>query len=257
MHITLTLILRATIVAFVATATATTAAISDEPPSRLGHLLSADEVILFNNEGRVEIMSRSESLKFTGGLPVARKEQRYANFTLDIDEDINTENKIQKRCKRQKVFTMKPAETYVNWDVAMSGVIRAPPHSNATINVASGYWIGNSLSVSIPATLDIIKEFLSASLGISYGRTWTTTYSAGYTFLIPAGKYGAIVSNPIATRHSGYVDLGCLGNSKRVEFSGESYRSKSYSDMAWVDGIIGLCLGDTYPLPRCTGKGTL
>ncbi|POS87015.1 hypothetical protein EPUL_003606, partial [Erysiphe pulchra] len=254
MYMTLSLIIRATIVVLGATATANNVAASDESSSRLGHLLSADEVILYNSEGRVEVVPRSESLKYTGGLPVAKAEQRYANFVANADEETNTGNKIEKRCRRQKVFTMKPAETYVNWDVAMSGVIRAPPHSNASINVASGYWIGNSLSVSIPSAVDVVKDFLTTTLGISYGRTWTTTYSAGYTFVIPAGKYGAIVSNPVATRHTGHMDLGCLGNSKRTEFSWESYESKSHSGMAWVDGIIGLCLGDTYPLPRCLGN---
>ncbi|KAI6248624.1 hypothetical protein HI914_03311 [Erysiphe necator] len=252
---TLTIIIQAAILAIEATATAP--AIADKPSTRLKHILDANDVIVFDSKGRVEVVTRSESLKIIGDVPVAKAEQRYTNFTLETEERMQTEHKIEKRCKNQAVFTMKPAETYVNWDVVMSGVVRAPPHSSASINVGSGYWISNSLSVSIPWTFDVVKDYLSSTMGLSYGRSWTTTYSSGYTFMIPPGKYGAIVSNPIATRHSGHMDLGCIGNSKRVEFSGESYRTKSYSDMTWVEGIIGLCLGDTYPLPRCLGNGTL
>ncbi|RKF61349.1 putative celp0028 effector like protein [Erysiphe neolycopersici] len=257
MYLTPTLVMRATIVVFGVTTIAKIVAASDEPSSQLGHLLNADEVILYNSEGRIEIVPRSESLHYLGDLPVAKAEQRYANFTVAVEEDKNTGNKIQKRCKRQKVFTMKPVETYVNWDVAMSGVIRAPPHARATILVGSGYRISNSLSVNSPISLDVVQKYLTHSLGISYSKSWTTLYSSGYSFGVPPGKYGAIVSNPIATRHSGYMDIGCLGDSKRVEFSGESYQSKGYSGLTWVDGIIGLCVGDTYPLPRCFGNGTL
>jgi hypothetical protein len=103
-----------------------------------------------------------------------------------------------------------------------------------------------------------VDAFLSTTFSISYTETWSSSYAAAYTFSIPTGKYGAVVSNPSTTRHSGYVDIGCIAEgATRTTFMADSYSSKSYDSLAWVDGVIQLCTGDTFPLPRCTGDGTL
>lgn len=67
-----------------------------------------------------------------------------------------------------------------------------------------------------------------------------------------------MVSNPATTRHSGRVDIGCIAEATDTTyFTADSYSSKAYGGLSWVEGTITLCTGDTYPLPRCSGEGTL
>lgn len=91
----------------------------------------------------------------------------------------------------------------------------------------------------------------------SWSETWTSSYQSTISFPVPKGKYGAIVSNPFTTRYTGRVDIGCIGYpSESYEFQADAYTSRSYGEMDWVDGVISLCTGDTYPLQKCIGEGT-
>ncbi|RKF53255.1 putative celp0028 effector like protein [Erysiphe neolycopersici] len=256
MYTTFAIIIQTCILAFGATAAATPATING-PSSNIQHILAADEMIHFNSKGNVEVVKRSEYLKYTGGVPIATPEQRYVNFTIDTEEEAETQHKIEKRCQKQTIFTMKPTQTYVNWDVPMSGIVLAPPDSTASLDINEGFTIENSLVSTQTLASGKIRNFMKHSFGTSFSKSWTTSSSHSYYFTVPPGKFGAIVINPLTTRHSGYVDIGCIGQAKRTEFSGESYRPKSYSDKEWVEGLIGVCVGDTFPLRKCFGEGTL
>lgn len=138
----------------------------------------------------------------------------------------------------------------------MSQVVKGNTDSTS-VSVTEGFTIGNSLTVSesIGAT---VEGFLSSTFSISYTETWSSFFAAAYTFSVPEGKFGAVVSNPSTTRRSGHVDIGCVGvQGERYDFTSDSYSSKSYDALAWVDGVISLCTGDSFPLPRCLGEGTL
>lgn len=128
---------------------------------------------------------------------------------------------------------------------------------DALVSVTAGYSITNTIGVSVGASLTLVQDFLSTSYQIDYSQSWSSSYSAGYTFTVPAGKHGAVVSNPMTTRHSGSVDVGCVGYAETTTFQADSYSSKSYGDLAWVEGTISLCTSDTYPMPMCIGSGTL
>jgi hypothetical protein len=143
--------------------------------------------------------------------------------------------------------------------VPMSSVLLAGSSGTTTVAVTEGYSISNSVSVGVSSQLTLVEDFLSTTFSISYTETWTSTYSASYSFQIPAGKYGAVVSNPATTRHSGRVDIGCIADAgvETTYFTADSYNSKAYGGLSWVEGTISLCTGDTYPLPRCIGEGTL
>lgn len=218
-------------------------------------VLSADEMLFFTSDGRVETIKRINYREHTEGVAVATNIQHNYNFTTDFDG--NTAPKIEKRCAVHKVWTLKPTERYVDWDIPMTEVVQAPPDSSVDLAVTEGFSMGNSLSVTTASTIEIVESFFSQSLGINHSKQWTLTYSTGYKFKLPPGKFGAVVINPMTTRHSGYLDIGCVGRAKRTEFSGESYESKSYSDNTWFEGLIGLCIGDTYPLHKCFGEGIL
>ncbi|KAI6248268.1 hypothetical protein HI914_03309 [Erysiphe necator] len=225
------------------------------PLSQIQHEITAEELIITGRDGRIEVVSRKEYMANINNVPIATAEQHYSNFT--IEEDKGPSPAIQKRCEKRTVFTMNPVETFLNWDVAMSSVVLAPPNNTASVNIDKGHLIGEKLSVSAGPALKSVKKFMGVSLSINYDRSWMTDSSVKYSFVIPPGKFGAVVSNPFTIRHSGWVDIGCIGNSERFKFSGDSYRDMVFMNMPWVEGVIGLCIGDTFPLKRCLGSGTL
>lgn len=137
----------------------------------------------------------------------------------------------------------------------MSAVVQGAP---TTISVASGYNIANSITVGSSSILTIVKDFLQVSLNIDYGRSWTTLQSQTFSAVVPQGKFGALVSNPWTNRQSGNVFTGEIGTEGSLSYyQADSFESKGYDNLKWVDGVISLCTGDTYPLKRCMGGGTL
>lgn len=223
--------------------------------SQIQREITAEDLIVTGRDGRTEVISRKEYMAYIKSVPIATATQHYNNFTTS--EDRESSPTIEKRCQRQTVFTLNSVETFLNWDVAMSPVVLAPPDGTASVNIDKGHYIGEKLSVSVGAGVDIVKKFLHSVFSINYDKSWMTDSSIKYSFKIPPGKFGAVVSNPLTTRHSGWVDVGCVGNTERIKFSGDSYQSMVFMQMAWVEGVIGLCIGDTFPLKRCLGNGTL
>jgi hypothetical protein len=227
-------------------------------------MLTEDDVILYGRNGRVEVMKRSEysAIAATDSPFYNADNAPPANATVYKATRSSTTDELPTRalgarCSTETVFTLNPVETFLNWDVLMSRVVKANT-DGTSVSVTEGFSISNSISVSASASLTLVEQFLSTTFSISYTETWAFSYAAAYTFSIPTGKYGAVVSNPSTTRHSGYVDIGCIAEgATRVAFQADSYTSMSYDSLAWVDGVIQLCTGDTFPLPRCTGSGTL
>jgi len=227
-------------------------------------MLTEDDIILYGKDGRVEVMKRADySIIAASDSPFYNADNAPpANATIYKATSPTTSVELPSRalgarCSTETVFTLDPVQTFLNWDVLMSQVVKANTEGTS-VSVTEGFQIDNSISVSESATLSTVDQFLSTTFSISYTETWSSSYAAAYTFSIPTGKYGAVVSNPSTTRHSGYVDIGCIAEgATRSTFQADSYTSKSYDSLAWVDGVIQLCTGDTFPLPRCTGGGTL
>jgi hypothetical protein len=227
-------------------------------------MLTEDDIILYGKNGRMEVMKRAEysviaataSPFYNGTNPAPSNATVYKATSSPTVDELST-RALGARCSTETVFTLNPVETFLNWDVLMSQVVKANT-DGTSVSVTEGFSIDNSISVSESATLSTVDQFLSTTFSISYTETWSSSYAAAYTFSVPTGKYGAVVSNPSTTRHSGYVDIGCIAEgATRTTFTADSYTSKSYDSLAWVDGVIQLCTGDTFPLPRCLGSGTL
>lgn len=137
----------------------------------------------------------------------------------------------------------------------MSSVVKGAPTS---ISVSSDYSISNSISVGTSATFSLVKDFLESSLSIDYSTSWTSSQSQQFTAEVPSGQYGAFVSNPWTNRESGKVFQGVIGSEGTLtDYQADSFDSRAYGDLAWVDGVISLCVGDEFPLKRCLGDGTL
>lgn len=116
----------------------------------------------------------------------------------------------------------------------------------------------NSISVSQSAQITLIKDFFSATTTINYQASWQTTQTQQFSSTVPEGKYGAFVTNAWTNRRSGNVWEGTIGGEGTLSYyQADSFEDKRYGDLSWVDGTISLCTGDTFPLKRCLGDGTL
>lgn len=93
-------------------------------------------------------------------------------------------------------------------------------------------------------------------MSLTYSETWTTTETTTFTFNVPSGQYGLVVSNPYTHRVAGNVLSGCTDSPTSDAFTVDSYTSATYGSLSWVEGPITLCNSSTYPVPYCVGSGT-
>ncbi|KAF1976233.1 hypothetical protein BU23DRAFT_551707 [Bimuria novae-zelandiae CBS 107.79] len=228
--------------------------------------LRADDVVLYGN-GRYQIMKRSdldelENYRKNGVVPPM---PNYLNPDLvtstpnTTDSTGTQEGGLEKRGLQKRagstIIIPNPDERFLGWDVQMSQVTKGAP---TRITVSSGYDISNSIKVGVSSTFTLVEDFLQTSYSIDYSQSWTSSQSQQFSSEVPADKYGAFVSNPWTNRKSGNVFEGRIGSEGSLSYyQADSFDSKAFDQMEWVDGVISLCTGDSFPLPRCLGEGTL
>ena len=221
--------------------------------------LRSDDVVLYGN-GRYQIVKRTEleeleAYRKNGTVPPTPGSLMVNLITSSGSESETKPNSPIKKRDGVAIFMPAPDSRFLGWDVQMSQVVRGAP---TTISVSSGYDISNSISVGTSASLTLVENFLSTSFSIDYSQSWTSSQSQQFSGAVPAGKYGAFVSNPWTNRKSGKLFEGRIGSEGTLtEYIADSFEDKSFGQMSWVDGVISLCIGDTFPLPRCLGEGTL
>lgn len=101
-----------------------------------------------------------------------------------------------------------------------------------------------------------LDEVFSASLSIGYTHTYTTTDTTTFSFNVPVGQYGVVISNPYVHRVAGNVLSGCTDSPTTDAFTHNTYTSQSFGDLSWVKGPITMCNSSSYPIPYCIGTGT-
>lgn len=85
-----------------------------------------------------------------------------------------------------------------------------------------------------------------------------TTQTQQFSVVVPEGLYGAFVTNAWTNRATGNIWEGSIGGEGTLtRYQADSFENRTYGDMSWVNGVVKLCKGETYPLPRCIGEGTL
>jgi hypothetical protein len=169
----------------------------------------------------------------------------------------NETNIAVPRLKKRDTTLIIPgmSNRFLGWDIQMSQVVKGAPTS---ISISSGYSISNTISVGASSQLTFIKDFLSVTMHIDYSQSWQSTQSQQFQVSVPEGKYGAFVSNPWTNRASGNIWMGTIGGEGSLtHYQGDSFESKKFDDMKWVDGVISLCTGGSFPLKRCLGEGTM
>lgn len=93
------------------------------------------------------------------------------------------------------------------------------------------------------------------SLSITVSTSWTTENSQTFSFWVPAGQHGVVVSQPYVRRVTGNLVTGCADSPNYEPFTADSYSSQTYTEMTWVKGPIVLCNSTEYPIPFCNGNG--
>ncbi|KAL5320112.1 hypothetical protein ACEPPN_013174 [Leptodophora sp. 'Broadleaf-Isolate-01'] len=242
------------------------------PPSNTSDIaadvthIQADEVLIFGSGNRVEIMKESEwqemvekdnLFSFDGGF---NKDIIAAAVNSTLPESPAPYGPhIEGRCDQSTEVQILETIYFDNWDVAMSGVIQAtssnPPGPGNAIAVTSGYSLANALTVGSTTTVTLVAAILTTAVQFQYQRTWTTTYTAAYTFTVTSLNYGLVISNPYTRRVSGNTLSGCTGSWNTEYFQADSYTSASQSGLSWVQGVIRLCQSPSYPVPYCVGNG--
>jgi hypothetical protein len=254
------------LLAIVSTAVIATAAPTTvRTPIQIG----ADDVILYGN-GRYQLMKRvdftelddarknSTVLPMPGYLNVSLFHGPPAGTTNEKPNATTPSSSLEKRKNSATIIIKNPASRFLGWDIQMSAVVKGAQSTGTSISVTSGYTVANSISVGVATTFTLIESFLSASVSVDYSTTWTSSQSQVFQASVAAGKYGAWVSNAWTNRQSGYVFQGVIGeDSSPSYYQGDSFESKSFDSLAWVDGVISLCTGEEFPLKRCLGDGTL
>jgi hypothetical protein len=219
--------------------------------------VGADDVILYGN-GRLSILKRSDFAELEAARTAGTVPPRpgYLDETLTTYTGNDTNRRTLQLNKRDATLIIaNPNSRFLGWDVQMSQVTKGAPTS---ISVSSGYSISNTISVGTSSSLTLVKDFLSVSMSVDYSHSWQSTQSQVFQASVPEGKYGAFVSNPWTNRASGNVWTGTIGGEGNLTpYQGDSFESKNFDNMEWVDGVISLCTGDSFPLKRCLGEGTL
>ncbi|PVI05604.1 hypothetical protein DM02DRAFT_668243 [Periconia macrospinosa] len=243
----------------------TTASFALAAPAAEPIKIGVDDVILYSNSGRYSIMKRDDlqiiqDLRANKTLPP--KPAYLSGYHSPPNSTTGAGNSsaapVVARADNDgsvRLIVPSPPQDFLGWDVIMSAVVKGSP---TTLSVTSGYSIANTVSVGVSSQFTLVKDFLSATMSVSYDMSWTSTTTQQFSSEVPAGKYGAFVCNPRTHRESGVVFEGKIGEEgTSTYYQGDSFASKSYAGLEWVDGVILLCTGDEFPLKRCVGDGTL
>jgi hypothetical protein len=219
--------------------------------------VGVDDVILYGN-GRHSLMKRADfaELEAARNSAIAPPKPGYLNEALTTYTGNETNTPSQHLSKRDTTLIIpSPKSRFLGWDIQMSQVVKGAPTS---ISVSSGYSISNTISVGTSSQFSLVKDFLSVSMSIDYSQSWQSTQTQSFQVSVQEGKYGAFVSNPWTNRASGNVWTGTIGGQGSLTaYQADSFESKKFDNMEWVDGVISLCVGETFPLKRCLGEGTL
>ncbi|KAH8601886.1 hypothetical protein B0O99DRAFT_607673 [Bisporella sp. PMI_857] len=210
--------------------------------------LNYDDVVLLNADGSSTVVKENEytALVSRGLLQPAPQAP-----SLDSRDARKTKHR---RCDESNEVQVTSDATFLNWDVPMSPVISAQG-GGAQVSVTAGYEISNSLSVGVGVEASLIKDILSISMTVEYSQSWTTTQEQSLFYNVPDGQFGVIVSQPLVRRVEGNYLSGCTDSWDKKSFVSDTYSSRQFGNLNWVQGVIRLCNSSSYPIPYCIGDG--
>ncbi|KAI5917491.1 hypothetical protein F4810DRAFT_717626 [Camillea tinctor] len=210
--------------------------------------LSYDDVVLISGDGTSAIIKETEYAA------LVERDNLLQGPVPELSARSSSPQK-NRRCDESKEIQVTSDTSFLNWDVAISPVVSAAGGS-ATVSIGRGYSISNSVSATAGVDVSIIEDILSLSMSVSYSETWTTEESQTFSYTVPDGQFGVVVSQPKVRRVQGNYISGCVDDPTRTAFTSDTYFSQNYGNLAWVEGVIRLCNSTTYPIPYCIGEGS-
>lgn len=219
---------------------------------------TTDAAVLLLEDGTTQTINKRDLAASLPGVSLSPPTDSPPKFIQTGSDDSAPSRRLGKRGGAQFIIPL-PDQKFLGWDIPMSTIVHAN-QADATAAMASGQMIANSITVGATYTATV-EGFLSVASTVSYQYTETATLTGTVTMTIPKNKWGAIVSNPLTNRRSGYVFSGQPGSGHYEHFQADSYTQDTYkygpNSLSWVKGVVTTCLGDTYPLKRCVGSGSL
>ncbi|KAI1630709.1 hypothetical protein F4809DRAFT_635666 [Biscogniauxia mediterranea] len=212
--------------------------------------LNYDDVILIGGDGTSAVMKEAEYAAL-----VARDNLLQGPAPALPARSSSSSSEKNRRCDESNEIQVTSDTSFLNWDVAISPVVSAAG-GGATVSIGRGYSLSNSISASAGVDVTLIENLLSMSMSLSYSETWTTEESQSFSYTVPDGQFGLVVSQPKVRRVVGNYISGCVDAPTKTAFTSDTYSSQSYGNLAWVEGVIRLCNSTTYPVPYCIGEGT-
>ncbi|KAK9776145.1 hypothetical protein AB5N19_14570 [Seiridium cardinale] len=216
------------------------------------------------NGGKLQVVDETQLLQFLESEGISLEtpviDHEWLNFTF-VDNHNSTahEHPARASCSSTTSLVTDKTEKFVDWDVQMSPVVLGAG-SGVSATVASGWTIGNSVTVSAGLDLKFIKDRLGGTLGVNYSRTWTSTTSLQYTTSIKDGSAGVWVTRPWTERRYGRTFSGCPGSLVQTgTWVADSHEDGTYDNAKWVSGFITACIKPAPTqgkLTRCHGQGS-
>ncbi|KAI5925591.1 hypothetical protein F4810DRAFT_659200 [Camillea tinctor] len=186
---------------------------------------------------------------------VARDNLGPAPAARELTSSPAPSGKKARGCDESSEVQVLSDTSFLNWDVGISPVVSAQG-GTATVSIANGYMLANSVSVSESVTVNSLEKLLAVMLQVSYTETWTTVETQTFTYTVPDGQFGLVVSQPKVRRVEGNYIYGCVDAPSKEAFTSDTYTSQNYGNLNWVEGVIRLCNSTTYPVPYCIGTGS-
>lgn len=219
---------------------------------------TTDTALLLLHDGTTQTIHKRDLAANLPGVSLSPPTNSLPKFIETGSNDSTPSQRLSKRSGAQFIIPLAD-EKFLGWDIAMSSIVHAN-EADATASMAQGQSIANSISVGTTMTATV-EKFLSVATTITYQYTETATLTGTVTMTIPKNKWGAIISNPLTNRKRGYVFNGQPGSGQYEYYQADSYTQDTYSygpnSLSWVKGVVTTCLGDSYPLKRCLGDGSL
>lgn len=223
-------------------------------PKNIGH----DKAVLLLHDGTTKTIDKKDLRLNLGSVALAPPTDSFPKFFETNYSNSTSSRRLSKRAGAQFIIPLPDAE-FLGWDIPMSTIVHAN-EADATAAMAQGQSIANSISVSTSLTATV-EKFLQIGTTINYQWTETAMLTGTVTMTIPKNRWGAIVSNPLTFRKSGYIFNGQPGSAQYEYFQADSFTQNTYTygqnSLSWVKGVVTTCLGDSYPLKRCLGEGEM
>lgn len=222
-------------------------AVSHAIPSNA--ILGFDDLLFIREDGNHQVMKKWEYK-----IQADKKEVQRRKTLSKTPRDPVPSPSIKRRCDESEEVQIISDSELQGDDVIMSPIVANTGSSMAIVAVAEGYSVANAIEIGTSVSA-AFYETVTVSLTVYTGFSWTTTETQTFSYYVPPGQYGVIITNPLIRRIVGNSISGCTDSPAIEPFKIDSHTSATYGNLEWVEGAITLCNSSFYPIPYCVGSG--